>query len=256
MSAAGIAAGPMYLLAVETSGGSLGVALRAENGLLFEENVTAGAIHGRALAPLIRQALAHQRLNPADLSAVAVSLGPGSWTGLRIGISAAKALAWGAGLTLVGVPSFEALALDAARAAPGHARLLLRDARSEGFFVALFSETLEPPQRWLGESVLPLAALMEAVEKELRTRPEVPLAVAGDRVCLETVAEAAQKNGWRLLGGRQHVSAGAVAECGWRRLADGEGLKTAAEVHTLAPLYLRASDPELKLGRKQREQQA
>ena len=239
------------LLALETSGASLGVALRDDSGLLFEENVVAGALHGKALAPLIRKALASRQFKPADLGAVAVSLGPGSWTGLRIGISAAKALAWGAGLTLVAVPSFEALALDAARRAPGHARLLLRDARSEGFFVALFSETLWPPERWIGESVLRPPAVAAAAQRVMAAHTGVPLAVCGDRVCLDAVAAAAAQHGWRIVNDCQHITAGAVAECGWQRLQRGEGLQSAADIHTLAPLYLRASDPELKLARKQ-----
>ena len=248
------------LLALETSGGSLGVGLRAESGLLFEENVIAGATHGKALAPLIRKALSSSGLNPADLEAVAVSLGPGSWTGLRIGLSAAKALAWGAKLALLGVPSFEALALDAARLAPGHARLLLRDARSEGYFLALFAGGDRQPiskqpeigvsPRWIGECVLRLPAILEAVEQEMQKHGGIPLAVCGDQVCLQAVAQAAEKNGWRVLGACRHVTAGSVAECGWLRLLQGEGLRAASEIHKLAPLYLRASDPELKLARK------
>jgi len=237
------------LLALETSGGSLGVALRAESGLLFEENAAAGAWHGKALAPLVRKALSSCQLKPADLEAVAVSLGPGSWTGLRIGLSAAKALAWAAKLTLLGVPSFEALAWDAARHAPGLARLLVRDARSEGLFLALFSETPAPPQRWIEESVLSAPAAVAAVEQEMRKHGGVSLVVCGDRVCLEALATAAARNGWRISDACRHASAGAVAECAWQRLLRGEGLKTAAEIHKLAPLYLRASDPELKLAR-------
>jgi tRNA threonylcarbamoyl adenosine modification protein YeaZ len=274
------------LLALETSGASLGVALRAESGLLFEENVVAGAAHGKALAPLILKALSSSDLKPADLGAVAVSLGPGSWTGLRIGLSAAKALAWGANLALLGVPSFEALALDAARLAPGHARLLLRDARSEGFFLALFGpergQTANPDTsgdrqpisklpvslgrlpaggvsprweigvspRWIGECVLRLPAVIEAVEQEMQKHGNVPLAVCGDQACLQAVSKAAGKNRWRVLDGCRHVTAGSVAECGWQRLMRGEGLRTPAEIHKLTPLYLRASDPELKLARK------
>jgi tRNA A37 threonylcarbamoyladenosine modification protein TsaB len=151
----------------------------------------------------------------------------------------------------VPVPSFEALALDAARVAPGHARLCLRDARSEGLFVALFGETSPAAERWIEESVMKGPEAVAAVEKELQARPGVKLALAGDRVCLEAVAEAAQRNGWRVLSECAHITAGAVAEYGWRRMERGEGLATAAEIHKLAPLYLRASDPELKLKRKE-----
>jgi tRNA threonylcarbamoyladenosine biosynthesis protein TsaB len=240
----------MALLALETSGLSLGVALRAESGLLFEENVQAGAIHGRALAPLIHKALCEHKLKPGQLSAIAVSLGPGSWTGLRIGLSAAKALAWASGVPLIGVPSFEALAVESGKHAPGHARLTVRDARSEGFFIALFSETSDPTERWIEESVLQPADLVPAVEAAMAKHPDVPLAVGGDRVCLEALQQAADRNGWSVLHACQFISAGSVAECGWRRLQKGEGLQRGAEVHRVTPLYLRASDPELKLGRK------
>jgi len=242
------------LLAIETSGKSLGIALRAEAGLLFEENVTAGAIHGRALAPLIDKALAAQCIRPKDLHAIAVSIGPGSWTGLRIGISAAKTLAWalaqsGGAPTLIGVPSFEALALDAAAHAPGHARLTLRDARSEGLFVALFDETSAAPQRLLPETVLQSPQLLEHLDAAMSGRTDVPLAICGDRVCLEALDETAKAKakGWNVLYACEHISAAAVAECAWRRFKNGDGVRTVAEIHKLSPLYLRASDPELKL---------
>jgi len=237
------------LLALETSGKSLGVAIRAENGLVFEENLQAGSIHGRALAPLIDKALKSQRLKATELSGIAISLGPGSWTGLRIGLSAAKAIAWGAGIKLVGVPSCEALALDAARHAPRHARLVLRDARSEGFFLALFSATSPQPERWIKECVLKPAEALAAVEKEMPRWPESPLAVCGDGVCLDAIASVAGTMNWSLLSSCEHITAASVAECGWQRLLRGEGASAPAAIHRLAPLYLRPSDPELKLQR-------
>jgi tRNA threonylcarbamoyladenosine biosynthesis protein TsaB len=238
------------LLAIETSGKSLGVALRSEQGLIFHENITAGAIHGTGLAPLIRKALDETQLRPAQLSGVAVSLGPGSWTGLRIGLSAAKALAWGAGIELVGVPSFDALARDAAARAPGQARLMLRDARSDGFFFALFDETLDAPRRLIPESVLNLDAAVSAVRQALAQAGMREVCVSGDRVCLESLAPVAREQGWALLDGVEHITGGAVAEAGWLKLCAGAGLKTAAEIHKLPPLYLRASGPEIKLAKQ------
>ena len=241
------------LLAIETSGRSLGVALRDERGVVFEENVIQGAIHGKALAPITKKALDTFGLKPRDLAGVAVSLGPGSWTGLRIGLSFAKTLAWAAGIPLLGVSSFEALALEAARntglSNGRRARLTLRDARSEGYFIALFSETLESPQRWIEERVLQPAGCIAAVEEALmaHAQPQLGVTVCGDRVCLDALAEHAQSRGWHLLRHCEHITGGALAECGWQRLQHGEGLKSAAQIHELGPLYLRASDPELKL---------
>ena len=239
------------LLAIETSGQSLGVAVYTDSGLVFEENVTAGMIHGRALVPLMQKAL-HTLPAPeaqgTELEALAVSLGPGSWTGLRIGLSAAKAFAWAAGVRIVGVPSFEALAREALSHAPGQAILTLRDARSEGCFLALFAETHGRLERWIGESVLPAADVVGVVGQVLAGQGGAPLAVCGDRKCLEVVAQPAQARGWRLLTELEHIPARAVARCGWERLERGAGVVSgAAEIHRLAPLYLRASDPELKL---------
>ncbi|MCW8134008.1 MAG: tRNA (adenosine(37)-N6)-threonylcarbamoyltransferase complex dimerization subunit type 1 TsaB, partial [Planctomycetota bacterium] len=129
------------LLAFETSGRTLGVALWGPGGLILEKRVLEGARHGQALGPVVQEVLALSRKKIGDLSALAVSLGPGSWTGLRIGLAAAKAMAWGAGRTLIGVPSFEALALAALRCQPpaGEGLLLtVRHAYSEGLYVAFW----------------------------------------------------------------------------------------------------------------------
>ena len=226
--------------------------MRAESGLLFSENVAAGAAHGRSLAPLIDKALNACNLRPANLEATAVSLGPGSWTGLRIGLSTAKAFAWGARIGILGVPSFEALAQEASARAPGQARLTLRDARISGCFCALFSETSAPAERWITECVLGYSELLNAVDATVREHPGVPIAVCGDDVCLNALETAAAARGWTLLRGCEHISAASLAACAWARLRNGEGSSDPATIHKLAPLYLRASSPEVKLQEAQR----
>ena len=240
------------LLALETSGNSLGVALHADGGVVFEENVTEGMIHGRALVPLMKMALASRNLKPADLCAVAVSQGPGSWTGLRIGIAAAKAFAWAAGIPVVCVPSFEALAIEASAVIlkrnggePTSSTVMtLRDARSEGFFAAIIEVTDGVPKRLLEECVLHSADVVEAAKH----CGKMALHVCGDEKCLAQIAAEMNANGWTPLADLKHIPARAVATCGWRRFENGTDIaRTAAEIHALGPLYLRASDPELKL---------
>ena len=270
-----------HLLAIETSGKSLGVALCSEEGIVFEENVLAGSIHGKALGPLMKKALQSVGLKPAALSAVAISQGPGSWTGLRIGISAVKALAWGSGIGLIGVPSFAALATDAARHLSGesggdilvnsgadisvcqamsatpnsivsHAFFLvvtLRDARSEGFFAAIFGVTSQGVERWMDDSVFSSDETILSVEKLSSAHPGQTVFICGDQKCLQAMAAPAHQRGWTLMHDCEHISARAVAECGWSRLKKNEAIKTATDIHRFSPLYLRASDPELKLGR-------
>jgi hypothetical protein len=82
----------------------------------------------------------------------------------------------------------------------------------------------------------------------LAAHGDMPVALCGDRKCLDALADAARARGWRLLADVEHIPARAVARLGWEKLQRGEGVLTStAEIHRLAPLYLRASDPELKL---------
>ncbi|MBI3832440.1 MAG: tRNA (adenosine(37)-N6)-threonylcarbamoyltransferase complex dimerization subunit type 1 TsaB [Planctomycetes bacterium] len=244
------------LLAFETSGLALGVALWGPRGLILEKRVLEGARHGQALGPVIQEVLALSNNKVADLAAVAVSLGPGSWTGLRIGLAAAKALAWGASLKLVGVPSFEALAVGALHCHPPRTPGVLITARyaySEGHYAGIWRETEAGPRRLLEDSVLQAeevpGVLAEVLVKEgLRG---AAVRICGDRVCLEALAGVARAGNWEVLEDLQEVPAGCLAECAWERLRAGKALGAAAEIHALAPLYLRASDPELKLKRKQ-----
>lgn len=244
------------LLAFETSGQALGVALWCPRGLILEKRVLEGARHGQALGPVIQEVLALSNKKMADLAAVAVSLGPGSWTGLRIGLAAAKAMAWGASLKLIGVPSFEALAMGALRCHPIRepgALITARFAYSEGHYMAIWRETEEGPRRLIEDSVLKADAVPGTVAEVLAKEGlrGAPVRICGDRVCLEALAEPALKGGWQVLEGLDEIPAGCLAECAWEQLRSGKALGSAAEIHALAPLYLRASDPELKLKRKQ-----
>jgi tRNA threonylcarbamoyladenosine biosynthesis protein TsaB len=95
------------LLAIDTASRFLSLALHDGNQILFESAWHTANNHTIELSPAIRQALSQVQRRPADLTAVAVSQGPGSFTGLRIGISVAKGLAAAAGLPLVAVPTLD-----------------------------------------------------------------------------------------------------------------------------------------------------
>lgn len=85
--------------------------------VLWERSFTAGLIHGRELAPAVQSALEETGTPPAGLGLIAVSMGPGSYTGLRVGIAFAKTLAWSVRCPLVGVSSLAAMAENVAGAA-------------------------------------------------------------------------------------------------------------------------------------------
>lgn len=106
------------ILSIETSGSLCGASLYVEDNKYFTVNLHQKNIHAEKLFEAIDLVMKEGELQLKDISAVAVSAGPGSFTGLRIGMSAVKGLAFGADLPVVPVPTFEALALQIASYLP------------------------------------------------------------------------------------------------------------------------------------------
>lgn len=115
-------AAALKLLAIDTATSSMTVAVTEDGRVLKEINSHAERNHSIYLVPHIKQALAELGLQPADLSGIAVGRGPGSYTGVRIGITVAKTIAWALGLPLVGVSSLEAMAAGGGSALLGGQR--------------------------------------------------------------------------------------------------------------------------------------
>lgn len=103
----------MNLLSIETSGNTCGVCISDESGILADYSLYGTNQHDRMLAELVRRILADSELTIADIEAVAVSSGPGSFTGLRIGAALAKGLCFDNQPKLIAVPTLQALAYSA-----------------------------------------------------------------------------------------------------------------------------------------------
>ncbi|MBD3266088.1 tRNA (adenosine(37)-N6)-threonylcarbamoyltransferase complex dimerization subunit type 1 TsaB, partial [bacterium] len=100
----------MRLLSIDTSTHIGSVALRDETGILGLITLSVSLTHSEGLMPAIDALLQQTQTAPADLTAVACVTGPGSYTGLRIGIATAQGLAAAHGLQCVGIPSLEVYA--------------------------------------------------------------------------------------------------------------------------------------------------
>jgi tRNA threonylcarbamoyladenosine biosynthesis protein TsaB len=98
------------LLAIDTASRVTGLALYDQAGLQMEQMWHSGDNHTVELMPYIARACEQQNLAPSALQAVAVSLGPGSFTGLRVGLSVGKGLALALGIPVLGVPTLDATA--------------------------------------------------------------------------------------------------------------------------------------------------
>ncbi|HPI73606.1 MAG TPA: tRNA (adenosine(37)-N6)-threonylcarbamoyltransferase complex dimerization subunit type 1 TsaB [bacterium] len=101
------------ILAIETASQVCAVALAQGRELVAEYRLNLKNQHARLLAASVEKILSDCRVQLEDLQAIAVSIGPGSFTGLRIGLSFAKGLAFGRELPIVGVPTLQALASQA-----------------------------------------------------------------------------------------------------------------------------------------------
>jgi len=104
----------MRTIAIDTSHAAGSVTARAGEAVA-ERQLGAAEQHARLLAAAISGAAADLGWTPADAELVAVVRGPGSFTGLRVGVATAKAVAWAGGAALVGVSGFEVVALETAR---------------------------------------------------------------------------------------------------------------------------------------------
>ena len=100
----------MKILAFETSAKAASVALMERGKLLGEAYQNTGLTHSQTLMVMAEDLLKTCNLTPKDVEAVAVAAGPGSFTGVRIGVAAAKGFAWGGELPCYGVSTLEAMA--------------------------------------------------------------------------------------------------------------------------------------------------
>ncbi len=129
------------ILAIETSGSRCEIAIGTDNSTASTWSAQGVRAHAENLAPLIKEAMGDLQISPQEITDVAVSAGPGSYTGLRIGVASAKGFAMAANARLVGVNTLQAIACESAasRGKASAARLMVtRHARETEHYVQCF----------------------------------------------------------------------------------------------------------------------
>jgi tRNA threonylcarbamoyladenosine biosynthesis protein TsaB len=159
----------MLLLALDTATETGSLALVADDRVLGEYSLESHSAYLTRLMPGVVAILRNTGKDAADLDAVAVSLGPGNFTGLRIGLATAKTLAWSLGCPLVPVPTMEALAGRFLRY-PNPVGVVMDAKRGEVFW-GLFRCPEDSPQVLEGPLRLPVG--------ELPARLTLPLLLTG-----------------------------------------------------------------------------
>ena len=130
------------LLAIETTTDICSVAVYVEDYVVIETSTSKPRAHAEKLIPLTQQVLAYAEMHVSALNGIVVSGGPGSYTGLRIGVSTAKGLAFAHNLELIAIPSMDAMAYACSAFIPIDSHVLItRNARKDELYLALYKKT-------------------------------------------------------------------------------------------------------------------
>ena len=169
----------MKILALETSAKAVSAAVSEDGKILCSGYQDTGLTHSRTLMPIVEHILKNTGLTVADMDAIAVAAGPGSFTGIRIGVSAAKGLAFAADKPAVGVSTLAAMARNVAFC--DGLVICAMDARRQQVYNALF----EAKDGQLTRLTPDRAIALEELAEELRSAPR-PKTVVGDgaKLCL------------------------------------------------------------------------
>jgi tRNA threonylcarbamoyladenosine biosynthesis protein TsaB len=219
-------------IAIETSSRAGSIAIVEDGRVRSEEQFPQGLQHAAGVISIIDRLTRAARWTPGDLSEVYVSVGPGSFTGLRVGITVAKTLAMALGARVVAVPTAEVLVRNAPEGWQ-HAIIVL-DAKRGQIFTARFENKsgevvaidpahLDTLTNMLARSPRPVHLLGEGIPYHRQFLPSDP----GVVITPEEL--------WR-------PRAGVVAELGWRMSQAGEFV----DVDKLTPLYIRRPEAEEK----------
>jgi tRNA threonylcarbamoyladenosine biosynthesis protein TsaB len=220
-------------LAIETSGRIGSIAVAVDGRVLAEEQFSHGLKHAAGIVPIIDRLCTAQGWKPRDVEEVYVSAGPGSFTGLRVGVTIAKTLAFATGARVVAVPSVEVLARNAPIGWQNV--IIVLDAKRDQIFTASF-------ENHGGTPVLREPAQLGSLAEMLRRTPR-PVHLLGEGIPYhekfippgDTGIHVTDPSMWQ-------ARAAVVAELGNRLARAGQF----ADPVRLAPIYIRKPEAEEK----------
>lgn len=224
----------MKILALETSAKSVSAAVVENGAVLASAYQNTGLTHSRTLMPLVDGMLKAAELPLENVDLIAVAQGPGSFTGLRIGVAAAKGLAWAKDLPCCGVSTLVAMAQNL-RHLNGEI-VCAMDARRNQVYNAVFEAKDGRLTRLSEDRAIGLAQLAE----EIKNRPGTKIIVGdGAHLCYNYFLEAGIPCRMAPAQLRMQNAVG-VALAAEELAAEGKTVSA----HQLVPVYLRLSQAE------------
>ena len=216
----------MILVALETSSFVAGIAVTDEDRVLVESSLQVGTVYAEQLPVMLERALKDADVPFDQVDGFAVSIGPGSYTGLRVGLSLAKGLAFTAGKPLVAVPTLDTIALCSSFSKyPVQAVL---DAGRQKIYTAGYDTSSGEPERRTPYQATTLDSLMESVIEP------VVFAGPGARKYQTTINQALGNNAL-FLPSESSLRAASVAFLGRKTMHRGEQ----TSLYEVEPMYIR-----------------
>ena len=230
----------MKILAVDTSATAASVAVAEENKLIGEFSINTALTHSQTLMPMVDELLNNTGLSVNDIDAVAVNAGPGSFTGVRIGVAAVKGIAFPKNLHCVSVSTLESMAYNML----GNDCIVcsVMDARCSQVYNALFRVKGCTVTRMTDDRALSLTDL----KNELRNINEkVVLVGDGAVLCSKFLGEELENIMLAPFNNRIQT-ASSVAYAAFEKINNGETVKA----DELMPVYLRLPQAQRELNKK------
>jgi tRNA threonylcarbamoyladenosine biosynthesis protein TsaB len=232
----------VILLAVHSTSAQLGVAVTSDGQVLAESVLPPGREHLENLALMIKDVTARARVGLKNIDGLGVAIGPGSFSGIRIGLATVKGMALALKKPVAGIPSLEILAWQALKEGESGASLI--DARRREIYVGMYKKSTGSLTQLNSPRLISSENLNELIEK----LPDAPV------LCGDSAVEPAMQAVKRVA--RKVIVTPSPATCAvlaWRRLNQG----WQEDLHSIAPIYIRRSDAEEKRSAGQgREQQS
>jgi len=222
----------MNILMIDTSGPACGVAMARDGKLIYEASLEIGMTHSQRLMPMVDAALTMTGMRIEEIDLFGAVVGPGSFTGVRIGVSTVKALAHSAGKPCIGIDALEALAMNIPEFDGVICPIL--DARAQQVYGAIFEPGM-PPKRIAEDTAEKLTLFLDRVEQTGKRA-----IFTGDGVKVSEKAIRERLGEKAVFAPQAHL--GLRAGCA-AMLADAYS-GHAQDYITLLPLYLRAPQAE------------
>ncbi|MGE5404415.1 MAG: tRNA (adenosine(37)-N6)-threonylcarbamoyltransferase complex dimerization subunit type 1 TsaB [Candidatus Saccharibacteria bacterium] len=234
----------MVLLAIDTATPVAGVALADENKILYEITANLGFNHSRTILRMVESMLDMAGVRLGEVDVLAVTTGPGSFTGLRIGLATAKGLAMASVKPIIGIPTLDALAYNYSWASPLVCPIL--NARKGEVYTAFYRGGKEFAERVTDYMALSPEDLAVKVRDIIKQEGASHIVFTGDGLpiygeFLEQELGALARSAPDVLA---YPSAASVARLAVKRMESGQ----IDDIYDITPVYVRLSEAEYKLG--------